>query len=374
MAPDVSPATAEAAGRADDTPSDGDGAARHHPRRSEVRLSHAVVSRRFRQVDVFTDRPYAATRSPWSSTPTASTRQRCRASPGGRTSPRRRSSSRRAHRRPTTGSASSRPPASCPSPGTRRSARVTPGWRPAASRPRADVIVQECAAGLVPVRRAGDRLAFAAPPLRALRAGRRRRSPTRWRPRSASSRRGRRRRSGWTTDRAGWRSCSRTWRRCAELDRPASARRQTTRRSRRDRTTGSAVRHRGAGVLPVGRDARRGSRDRQPQRVRGAVAARHRRVEAPYVAARAPRSGGRARSTSPPTPTARVGRRRHRHVRRGRDRGLTRRRQGPPWRRDQVCGPATPSALDHPHGLLGATAPRLPSPARRRRRGWPGCR
>lgn len=31
--------------------------------------------------------------------------------------------------------------------------------------PKSDQIVQECAAGLVPLRRSGDRLAFAAPPL-----------------------------------------------------------------------------------------------------------------------------------------------------------------------------------------------------------------
>ncbi|MDH4147413.1 MAG: PhzF family phenazine biosynthesis protein [Acidimicrobiia bacterium] len=40
-------------------------------------------------------------------------------------------------------------------------------WLAAGGRPkRADVIVQECGIGLVPIRRAGDRLAFAAPPLR----------------------------------------------------------------------------------------------------------------------------------------------------------------------------------------------------------------
>ena len=42
------------------------------------------------------------------------------------------------------------------------------------------------------------------------------------------------------------------------------------------RPTGERPRHRGAGVLPEGRHARRGSRDGQPQRVRGPVAARRR--------------------------------------------------------------------------------------------------
>ncbi|SDE47386.1 PhzF family phenazine biosynthesis protein [Auraticoccus monumenti] len=38
-------------------------------------------------------------------------------------------------------------------------------WLAAGGRPAGDVVVQECAAGLVPVRRDGSRLAFAAPPL-----------------------------------------------------------------------------------------------------------------------------------------------------------------------------------------------------------------
>ena len=39
-------------------------------------------------------------------------------------------------------------------------------WLEAGGQPRSDVIVQECGAGLVRIRRAGDVLAFAAPPLR----------------------------------------------------------------------------------------------------------------------------------------------------------------------------------------------------------------
>lgn len=38
-------------------------------------------------------------------------------------------------------------------------------WLAAGGTPQGDVIVQECGAGLVPIRRDGDRLAFAAPPL-----------------------------------------------------------------------------------------------------------------------------------------------------------------------------------------------------------------
>lgn len=39
-------------------------------------------------------------------------------------------------------------------------------WLEAGGRPRGDVVVQECGVGLVKLRRQGDRLAFAAPPLR----------------------------------------------------------------------------------------------------------------------------------------------------------------------------------------------------------------
>ncbi|MGU3291995.1 PhzF family phenazine biosynthesis protein [Williamsia sp. M5A3_1d] len=39
-------------------------------------------------------------------------------------------------------------------------------WLESGGRPREDVIVQECAAGLITIRRDGERLAFAAPPLR----------------------------------------------------------------------------------------------------------------------------------------------------------------------------------------------------------------
>lgn len=38
-------------------------------------------------------------------------------------------------------------------------------WLAAGGVPKADVIVQECGAGLIPIRRDGDRLAFAAPPM-----------------------------------------------------------------------------------------------------------------------------------------------------------------------------------------------------------------
>ena len=77
-----------------------------------------------------------------------------------------------------------------------------------------DVIVQECGAGLVPVKRDGERLAFAAPPRikdgsRRPEHGREGRIVARHRARWTSSTR-----SGSTTDRAGSRSCSRASTRC----------------------------------------------------------------------------------------------------------------------------------------------------------------
>lgn len=38
-------------------------------------------------------------------------------------------------------------------------------WLAAGGKPKGDVIIQECEAGLIPIRRDGDRLAFAAPPM-----------------------------------------------------------------------------------------------------------------------------------------------------------------------------------------------------------------
>ena len=73
-------------------------------------------------------------------------------------------------RAPTTACASSRPAASCPSPAIRRSAAATPGCRPAAGPRRRARSCSNAASGLVPIRRDGERLAFAAPPLRAQRA------------------------------------------------------------------------------------------------------------------------------------------------------------------------------------------------------------
>ena len=73
---------------------------------------------------------------------------------------------RRPSRRPTTACASSRPAASCPLPAIRRSAAATPGCRPAASRSRPAASCSSARVGLVPIRREGERLAFAAPPLK----------------------------------------------------------------------------------------------------------------------------------------------------------------------------------------------------------------
>ena len=110
-----------------------------------------------------------AIRSPSCSTARASAARRCSTSRTGRISRRRPSSCRRPRPRPTTGCASSRrrsrrPFAGHPTLGTCH-AWLAHGGR----RSSADVIVQECGVGLVPVRPIEAGLAFAAPPL--LRSG-----------------------------------------------------------------------------------------------------------------------------------------------------------------------------------------------------------
>ena len=106
----------------------------------------------------------SATRSRSSTTPTAERRADGAASRAGPTCPRPRSSARRPTRPPTTGCGSGRPVVSCPFAGhpTIGSAHA---WLEAGGVPRGDVLVQECGAGLVDVRRS-PRLGFAAPPLR----------------------------------------------------------------------------------------------------------------------------------------------------------------------------------------------------------------
>ena len=151
-----------------------------------------------------------ATRSPWCTTPTTSTTSRWRRSRAGPTSRRRRSCCRR----PTAGGADYRlriftPDQELPFAGhpTLGSAHA---WLERGGRPRyaGDRLVQECGAGLVEVRRDGERLGVPGAALPAGGTGRRR-------PGRAGARlpRFRRRRStssppaGSTTARAGW-ACS----------------------------------------------------------------------------------------------------------------------------------------------------------------------
>ena len=107
-----------------------------------------------------------ATRSPSCSTATGSRPRRCSASPTGRTCRRRRSCSHR----PTAEGRLPRPHLHArPRAAVRRpsDARDVPRLaQPSGGRAhRDDVVVQECAAGLITIRTSGDRLAFAAPPL-----------------------------------------------------------------------------------------------------------------------------------------------------------------------------------------------------------------
>ena len=200
-------------------------------------------------------------------------------------------------RTPTTACASSLRAASCPSPGIRRSAPATRGWRPAARRAATDVIVQECGAGLVPVRRtrrrAGVRRAAAA----ALGPGRGRARRARS-PGCSASTRGAivGRRSGSTTARAGSRSCSTSAEavlalapRFGELDvgvvgaAPAGAPEAFEVRA----------------FFPKDGAHRRGPGHRQPQRLARPVAARHAAARPRRTSpARARRSAAPAASTS----------------------------------------------------------------------------
>ena len=127
------------------------------------------VARAFNQVDVFTTEPYARQSGRGRARRRrARHRRRCSASRTGRTCPRRRSCCR-----PTPGR---RLPRADLHAGRRAAVRRAPDARhlprvaEAGGAPRAtDAIVQECAAGLIRVRRTPDGLAFAAPPL--LRSG-----------------------------------------------------------------------------------------------------------------------------------------------------------------------------------------------------------
>ena len=90
--------------------------------------------RPFRQVDVFADVAYAGNPVAVVLDGDGLDDDTMQASPGGRTSPRRRSCSHRRRRTPTTGCGSSRRRRSCRSPGTRPSAPATPGWPTVAPR------------------------------------------------------------------------------------------------------------------------------------------------------------------------------------------------------------------------------------------------
>ena len=191
------------------------------------------------------------------------------ASPAGRTCRRRRSCCPRPAPMPTTGSASSRPCDELPvrrPPDARHVPRVARARRPAGGRRRRRPGVRGRARAACAAR--GDRLAFAAPPLLRSGAGR---TPSSWprdarrSTRSGDDRRGRLGRQRARLDRPPARRRRRTWPRRAR--RGHGRRRATSSRPRRDAPAGRPPCHRGPRVLPEGRHARRGPRDRQPERV-----------------------------------------------------------------------------------------------------------
>ena len=157
-------------------------------------------------------------------------------------------------------------------------------WLEAGGVARGDEIVQECGAGLVPIRRTDGRARLRRPAADALRAGRG--CAGRARRVGVADRARRDPRRGLGGQRAG-------------LGRGAAARRvgraRAAARVRRPRRRGRGDARRrlagAAGVLPQGRLDRRGPGDRQPQRVGGDVAARGRAVDTrPTSPARARRS------------------------------------------------------------------------------------
>ena len=205
-------------------------------------------------------------------------RRRCGASPAGRTCRRRRSCSRRRepgadYRVRIFTPVDELPFAGHPTLGTCH-AWLEHGGEPAAG----DVVVQECAAGLVRVRRTPAGLAFAAPPL--IRSGPVAADLAGDDHDDAGPRPGgdRRRRVG--RQRAGLGGLPPRLRRRASLAARPGAVGPGTEAIKVGLVAlappGERPRHRGAGVLPQGRHARRGPRHGEPQRVRGPVAARRR--------------------------------------------------------------------------------------------------
>ena len=177
-------------------------------------------------------------------------------------------------------------------------ARSARAWLEAGGTPaEPDVVVQECGAGLVRVRRDGGRLAFAAPPL--LRAGRS--TPT-TSPRSSRAlgvdpARGRRRAVGRQRARLG-RGAARQRRDRARAG-AGRARWRASPTSASPARTRRAARSRSRSAPSSCRRRRRGPGDRQPQRRARPLADRDRAApRARTSPRRAPRSAGADGSTS----------------------------------------------------------------------------
>ena len=206
-------------------------------------------------------------------------------------------------RAPTISCASSRPTPSCRSPATRRSARAMPGSTLRAAAAARGRIVQECAAGLIPI---GVTTRGSPSPRRRCALGARRggvRAAHRARRPGSSAARSSRP-SGSRTAPSGSRSCS-----------PAPTTVLALAPGPMDFDLGvvgphpdGAPRPSRCGLLPEGRGRGRGSGHREPQRIARAVAPRHRpRAGALRRAARARRSAARVGCTSRPMPRARCG-------------------------------------------------------------------
>ena len=233
-------------------------------------------------------------------------RRRCSSSRTGRICPRRPSFCCPPDRRraPTTRSNLHHARPSCPFAG-HPTLGTCHAWLEAGGVPASsDLIVQQCPAGLVRIRRQDGLLGFAAPPL--IKSGPVEEALMSRHRRHARDRqlRDRRPRHGPTTAPAGWRCCWTAPKRCSHCS-PASRRAWTSASSARTRPARRAPSRCGRSSGRTGQ--RRGPGDRQPQRVAGQWLRDTGRVRRRTSPARARRSAAAAGCTWPKTTTATSG-------------------------------------------------------------------
>ena len=232
----------------------------------------------------------------------ASTPRRCSASRTGRTCPRRRSCSRRRTPQADYRVRIFTPVAELPFAGhpTLGTCHAWLAGRAAAP----ETVVQECAAGLVPVRRTPAGLAFAAPPL--VRSGAGRGDAVGRSPACCGSTARAIVDAQWADNGPGWVAVLLESAEAVLAVRPRYAELDIGVVGPYPPGSPEAIEVRA--FFPKAGSARRGPGDREPQRLARRVAAAHRPPRPrPTSPARAPRSAERGGSTCPRTPTARSG-------------------------------------------------------------------